>query len=154
MIDVVRKLRQLLSLEQKRWLAFTLCSLINESPSIHSRNIYHTYFQLMSTSDQVYACHWYEYPVRLQPFVANMVQQMQRPHYMSGMGIVNCSLKSFTSVSSSSVRRTCPATYLILLSFRMCPLISCRADKRRRHKNHQQLLNFVGTMIAVLQSMK
>lgn len=60
--------------------------------------------QLMSTGDQVYDNHWYAYPVQLQPFVGAMVQQMQRPHYLNGMGIVNCSLKSFTSVSKMRLR--------------------------------------------------
>lgn len=53
---------------------------------------------MMATGDAVYGGHWYAWPVRQRRFVAAMVQQMQRPRYMSGMGIVACSLKSFTAV--------------------------------------------------------
>lgn len=61
--------------------------------------IIRTYFvQILNTSDKIYLLNWYTYTPSQQRFILLAIQQTQQATYMDGLGILECSLESFTAV--------------------------------------------------------
>lgn len=46
-----------------------------------------------------YDCEWYRLPVKQQKLFGVAIQRAQKPFRMTGLGLVECSLRVFTSVS-------------------------------------------------------
>lgn len=48
-----------------------------------------------------YGCGWYRLPVRRQKLLVVAIQRTQREFRMTGLGLVECSLRAFASVSDA-----------------------------------------------------
>lgn len=46
-----------------------------------------------------YGMHWYEFPVKRQFIIIQMVRRAQKPFYLKGYDIVDCSLTTFLNVN-------------------------------------------------------
>lgn len=90
--------------------------------------------QVVSIYDDVYCINWYTYPVKFQPLVGALIQQLQIPQYLRGLGFFDCSLETFVKVTLNYLLANYIYTLIYLRVF--------------------QLLKFIGSMTAVLQSMK
>lgn len=49
-------------------------------------------------STAIYKSCWYEYPVKVQPFLVMMMCRAQKPFYFTGYEFSKCSLETFTKV--------------------------------------------------------
>lgn len=53
----------------------------------------------MDMSDSMYESNWYKLPIQLQTYIILMIENMQRPLYYHGFGMVILDLETFTKVS-------------------------------------------------------
>ena len=53
-------------------------------------------------ADSTYEINWHDLPVRHQKYVMIMIQNMQRPLYYHGFGVVVLNLETFTKVMIAS----------------------------------------------------
>lgn len=85
---------------------------------------------------------WYRYPTNLQFYVMQIIRFSQKPFYLSGYGVMRCSLESFTSVSLLLIYSNVKYSFIVLLSFLANEYISinvhafqkCRKILIRRQK--------------------
>lgn len=53
----------------------------------------------LSVAEITYNIHWYKLPVKKQRFVQMMIRRAQKPFYLKGYDIVECSLSTFLKVN-------------------------------------------------------
>lgn len=52
-----------------------------------------------SAAEIAYNIHWYKFPVKNQLFIMQMIRRAQKPFYLKGYNIVECSLTTFLNAS-------------------------------------------------------
>lgn len=55
----------------------------------------------LSAAEVVYDIHWYKLPANKQLFIQLMIERAQKPFYLKGYDIVDCSLATFLNVRTS-----------------------------------------------------
>lgn len=52
----------------------------------------------------IYSSHWYQYPIKVQPFIILMMSRAQKPFYFTGYEFGKCSMENFTAVNNNFKR--------------------------------------------------
>lgn len=59
-----------------------------------------------AAAEIAYGMNWYVFPVKRQFLIMQMVQRAQKPFYLKGYDIVDCSLTTFRNVNDRRKRMT------------------------------------------------
>lgn len=55
--------------------------------------------QMVNLSDTIYTSEWYRYPLKVQQLLRLMIVRSQKRFYISGYGVLACTLENFLGVS-------------------------------------------------------
>lgn len=58
---------------------------------------------LALVADMAYDSQWYNYPIRIQMYLAFMIRSAQAPFWISAFGIMPCTLENFAAVINSAI---------------------------------------------------
>lgn len=82
--------------------------LFNYISCYHANNLT---LKSWSTSDIAYNTLWYTFPVDSQRSIMQMIQRSQKPFYLKGFGIVDCSLATFLNVRKKKICLFCSSFF-------------------------------------------
>lgn len=90
----------------------------------------------LSTAEIAYNIHWYKLPWRKQHFVKLMIARAQKPFFLKGYDIVDCSLSTFLNVNlirCAHARTLALSLSLLLSNDGFCFRLFCSSSRRRFH---------------------